>query len=297
MCWLLATSRTITVTSAGSLRHVRSRIFATPSSFSRAGSRVSSTARKRSMSCPQFSTKIGAEHVVLRREVVVQEAVRDARVLRRCRRRARRGTRAPRTLGWQRRGSACASHPAALVLRGSVRLNGQSTRTRIEVRSAGVQPLAGTARRRPHALPARRLREPRAHRGSALGSSASSRLAATRCADAHRLGHRASRGKESVVCDLPADASFARALCAPRRRRRSKASGPASRPASGSARTTSRARPSTARSPASADDGAPPHAGRSRPQLPRLGRRPRGHARRRSRRSRSPTSPPARSAR
>ena len=28
------------------------------------------------------------------------------------------------------------------------------------------------------------------------------------------MGHGAPRGKESVVCDLPADAAFARALCA-----------------------------------------------------------------------------------
>jgi hypothetical protein len=56
--WLRATSRTMTVTSAGSLRQVRRRIFVIPSSFSRAGSSEASTARKRAMSSPQFSTKI-----------------------------------------------------------------------------------------------------------------------------------------------------------------------------------------------------------------------------------------------
>ena len=49
-CWLRATSRTMTVTSAGSFRHVRRRIFAMPSSFFAAGSSDSSTVRKRTIS-------------------------------------------------------------------------------------------------------------------------------------------------------------------------------------------------------------------------------------------------------
>ena len=56
-CGLRATSRTITVTRSGSLRHVRSRIFAMPSSFSAAVSSDASTARNRSRSSPKFSRK------------------------------------------------------------------------------------------------------------------------------------------------------------------------------------------------------------------------------------------------
>ena len=56
-CGLRATSRTITVTSEGSLRHVRSRILASARSFSSAGSSAVSTRRNRSSSSPQFSRK------------------------------------------------------------------------------------------------------------------------------------------------------------------------------------------------------------------------------------------------
>ena len=54
---LRPTSRTITVTSAGSFRQVRSRILTIPRSFSSAGSSDASTASKRSSSSPQFSRK------------------------------------------------------------------------------------------------------------------------------------------------------------------------------------------------------------------------------------------------
>ena len=52
-----------------------------PSSFSGAGSSAASTARKRTISSPQFSREDRPQHVVLRREVVVEQAVRDAGVL------------------------------------------------------------------------------------------------------------------------------------------------------------------------------------------------------------------------
>ena len=82
-------------------------------------------------------------------------------------------------------------------------------------------------------------------------------------------------GKESVVCALPEEAAFVRALCAAEPTLCSRAFAPASPLAWASGRPTSRPRWCTARSPASAN-GA--HAARRpRPQLPGVGRHAGGH--------------------
>jgi alpha-methylacyl-CoA racemase len=93
-------------------------------------------------------------------------------------------------------------------------LNGQSTRARIEIRSAGVQPLAGTlvvdfTRYLPGAYASRELTRlgARVVRVEPPGGDPM-RPTATAWDTALRAG------SESVVCDLPADAAFARALCA-----------------------------------------------------------------------------------
>ncbi len=52
-----------------------------PRSFSSAGSSDASTASNRTSRSPQFSRKTVCEHLVLRGEVVVQQPVRDARLL------------------------------------------------------------------------------------------------------------------------------------------------------------------------------------------------------------------------
>src|SRR5918995_2193190 len=125
---------------------------------------------------------------------------------RRCRPRARRGTRARRRRESQHRECACACPP--------VRLNGQSTRARIEIRSAGVQPLAGTlvvdfTRYLPGAYASRELTRlgARVVRVEPPGGDPM-RATATAWDTALRAG------SESVVCDLPDDAVFAQALCA-----------------------------------------------------------------------------------
>jgi alpha-methylacyl-CoA racemase len=92
-------------------------------------------------------------------------------------------------------------------------LNGQSTRSRIEVRSAGVQPLAGLlvvdfTRYLPGAYASREL--------TRLGA----RVVRVEPPDGDPMRPTATAwdtalraGSESVVCDLPGDAVFARALC------------------------------------------------------------------------------------
>jgi alpha-methylacyl-CoA racemase len=93
-------------------------------------------------------------------------------------------------------------------------LNGQSTRARIELRSAGVQPLAGTlvvdfTRYLPGAYASRELARfgARVVRVEPPGGDPM-RPTATAWDTALRAG------SESVVCDLPGDAVFAQALCA-----------------------------------------------------------------------------------
>jgi alpha-methylacyl-CoA racemase len=93
-------------------------------------------------------------------------------------------------------------------------LNSQSTQARIEVRSARVQPLAGTlvvdfTRYLPGAYASRELTRlgARVVRVESPGGDPM-RPTATAWDTALRAGN------ESVVCDLPADAAFAQALCA-----------------------------------------------------------------------------------
>jgi alpha-methylacyl-CoA racemase len=92
-------------------------------------------------------------------------------------------------------------------------LNGQSTASRIEVRSASVQPLTGTlvvdfTRYLPGAYACRELTRlgARVVRVEPPGGDPL-RPTATAWDSALRVG------SESVVCDLPAEAAFARALC------------------------------------------------------------------------------------
>ena len=229
-----------------------------------------------------------AEDVVLRREVVVEEAVRDASVLRDVADAravvAVLGEDADRGV----ENALCACPPG--------RLNGQSTRARIEVRSARVQPLAGIAGRRLHALPARRVREPRA---DAARRSGRPRRAARRRSDAPTAtawDTALRAGSESVVCDLPADAAFAQALCA-----RADVVLEGFRPG-----VAARLGVGPSDVPDTTvycsitgfgDEGRHRLRGGPRRQLPRLGGRPRGHRARSCHRSRSPTSRPERSVR
>src|SRR3990170_9131132 len=125
---------------------------------------------------------------------------------RRCRRPASRGSRFVRRPAPRRRGSAGGAPPG--------RLNGQSTKPRIEVRSARVQPLAGilvvdfapaapggSGSRELLRLGARVVRvEP--PEGDPMRSTATAWDTALRA------------GTESVVCDLKSEAAFAQALCA-----------------------------------------------------------------------------------
>src|SRR5262249_8828085 len=125
---------------------------------------------------------------------------------RRCPQRASRDTRGPRRRGSRHRGSASASPEE--------RLNGQSTRTRIELRSGDVQPLAGTlvvdfTRHLPRAYASRELTRLGARVVRVEPPSGDPmRPTATAWDTALRAG------SESVVCDLPAEAAFAQALCA-----------------------------------------------------------------------------------
>ena len=161
----------------------------------------------------------------------------------------------------------------------------------------------------------RLTRRATADRTRSSSTSRATSPARTRAASSRRLGARVVRveppdgdpmrptatawdtalraGSESVVCDLPADAAFARALCA-----RADVVLEGFRPGVaarlGIGPDDVPPRRSTARSRASVTCPAP-RARRPRPQLPRLGRRPRGHGARRFRRSRSPTSRRARS--
>ena len=124
-----------------------------PSSFSAAGSSDASTARKRAMSCAPVLDEDRPQDVVLRREVVVEEAVRDARVLRDVadarsvvavlREHADRGV----------------EDALALVRRAIERsVNAREDRGTLRPRATARR----HARRRLHALPAGRVREPRA---------------------------------------------------------------------------------------------------------------------------------------
>ena len=154
-----------------------------------------------------------AQDVVLRGEVVVEQAVRDAGVL---------GDVADaRAVVAVLREDANRGVEDALALVGTWRLNGQSTQARIEVRSARVQPLAGTlvvdfTRYLPGAYASRELRRlgARVVRVEPPGGDPM-RPTATAWDTALRAG------SESVVCDLPADATLrAGSLRACRRRSR-----------------------------------------------------------------------------
>ena len=220
---------------------------------------------------------------------MVEEAVRDARLLGDvadaravvaavARRRARR-----------HRGCSLRFPPE--------RLNGQSTAPRIEVGSAGVQPLAGHPRRRLHALPPRRVREPRAPASRRARRARRGRRKAIRCARRRPRGTprcAPEPSRSSAICK--ADAGVRASALRPRRRRARGLPAGGRRRGSASGPTTSRTRPSTARSRASARRRRT-RARRPRSQLPRLGGRARGHRAGTCRRSRSPTSRRARSAR
>ena len=188
-----------------------------------------------------------AQHVVLRREVVVEEPVRDARVL---------GDVADaRAVVAAGRANTRIAASRISFRFSDGRLNRQSTRSRIEVRSAGVQPLAGTlvvdfTRYLPGAYASRELR------GSALASSASSRRRAIRCARPRRPGtprFARAASPSSATCQ-PTPASRGRSARGPTSC--SRASGPESPRASASGPDDVPRRPSTARSPASATTSA-----------------------------------------
>ena len=80
-CELRATSRTITRTRSGSLRHDRRRILAIPRNCSSAGSSELSTRARRPSNSPQFSRKTRCQDLLLGREVVVEQTVSDTRLL------------------------------------------------------------------------------------------------------------------------------------------------------------------------------------------------------------------------
>ena len=189
------------------------------------------------------------EHLVLRREVVVEQAVRDARLLGDV-----ADARGVEALAREHAHGGVEDQTPFLLR--TCRALGQGRR-RVVVASRRMQAARGDARRRPDPLPAGRVRVERAAAARRPRRAASSSRAATRCAHTAPEWHDAlNAGKESVVCDLPADAAFARALLAradvvlesfrPGRRR----------PARRRARRRAGRTASTARSPASASAGA-----------------------------------------
>ena len=82
MCGLRVISRTSSRTRSGSSRHARRTIFTTSASCSGASSPVSSARATAASSRPHCLAEDRFEHGVLRAEVVVDEAVGDAGLLR-----------------------------------------------------------------------------------------------------------------------------------------------------------------------------------------------------------------------
>ena len=146
------------------------------------------------------------EHLVLRGEVVVEQSVRDARLLGDVT--DARGVEA-----------LVREHPDGRVenetpfLLRSCRTLDQGGRTGTGSFGPHATASRGDARRRPHAATCREpLRRPSCC-GSAPASCGSSSPAATRCATRPPAGIDAlNAGKESVVCDLPDEAPFLRGL-------------------------------------------------------------------------------------
>ncbi len=285
---LRAISRTRTRTTSGSCRHVRRRIAATCRSCSRAGSPDSSTAWIRSTQDRPVLAEDRLEHLVLRGEVVVEQAVRDAGLL--------------GDVAHARRVEALVREHAHGGVENDAPLLLRYGRTLAPRPSKGSGSVArdataarGHARRRPDPLPAGRVRDRRA---AAPGRARRADRAAGRRPDARdraRLVRRAQR-RQGVGRLRPAGRGRrSRGRCSRGRTSCSSRSGPASRPGSASARPTCRSGPSTARSPASGSAGATSSA-RATTSTTSAGpacsrtRRPRG------RRCRSPTSPRARSA-
>ena len=196
-CGLRATSRTITRTRSGSLRHVRRRIFATPRNCSGAGSGGRLNLVEALEQLPPVLAEDRCQHLVLGGEVVVEQAVRDAGLLRDV-------TDARRVV------ALAGEHPHRGVedqpaLVGRQRLNGQSNRVQLRCtlaaratargdpgRGAGAVPAGGV--RRKGAAPARRARRPR--RGARRRSDAPYRRRVGRgAAAAEGIGRlRAARG-------------------------------------------------------------------------------------------------------
>ena len=258
-----STSRTSTVTRSGSRRHVRRRIFVDPAQLLAAGVSDSSTERDRLEQVAPGLAEDRLEHLVLRREVVVEQAVRDAGLLgdvadaRTC------GSPCGRTPERRRRGSAAASPPG--------RLNGQSTSLECSDRvgggaaraTAGRRPFPATCRGRIATrellrLGARVVRveppegDPLREVGARLGRGAE------RGQGVRRLGPQGDPEVGPALVAGPTSSSTASGRASPRG---SASSGPSGR--------------SGARSPASG--GAPRAARRARPQLSGLGRPARRH--------------------
>ena len=117
----------------------------------------------------------------------------------RCRRRVTCGSPCARRPERRRRGSSAVSPPNRWLARSR-----PSKGTGSFARNASAR---GNARRRPDPLPAGRVRlerAPAARRARRPGRAAGRRPDA---GDGAGVARRAERGKESVVCDLPADAS------------------------------------------------------------------------------------------
>ena len=190
-----------------------------PRSFSSAPSSEAATASKRRSELAPVLAEDRLEHLVLRGEVVVEQAVRDARPPPRCRRRARCGTRCARRREPRRRGSGDASprrRPGARPAGAPRRLNGQSThRVRIgAMRDATQRPLRGLlvvdlCRYLPGAFASSELLRLGARVVRVESPDGDPmRTAAPAWDDALR------RGKESVVCDLKREPELAAGLCA-----------------------------------------------------------------------------------
>ena len=243
-CWLRATSRTSTRTRSG-----RAATSGAGSPRPGAAARAPARPTPRRARTPRAARSSSRGRSSRAAPPSTRSSGRGARARRppprRCRRRATSGSPcAAKTR------TAASRISAALLLRW--RLNGQSTQPTVVRGSAAVQPLAGHARRRPDALPAGPVREPRAAAARRARRPRRAARAATRCAPtAPEWDDALNAGKESVVFDLKADAGV-RARAA---RARADVVLEGFRPGRRGAarrRPTRPRPPSTARSPASA---------------------------------------------
>ena len=249
---LRAISRTTTRTTSGWCRHVRRRIAATCREL--LARRLARTPRRRGSARAERSSSrgtIGVEHLVLRREVVVEQAVRDAGLLGDVADAARCGSPCARTRERRRRGSGAVSPPKPSRARPR-RTKGSGTVARPMQRPLEGMLVVDLTRYLPGAFAIDGAAAARAR-----GSCASSSRAATRCGTtAPGWFDALNAGKESVVCDLPGGGRVRAGAAGAGGRGSRDVPARRARHVSASDPRTCPRRPCTARSPASASAAA-----------------------------------------